>query len=99
VFYRQIKCVIDLNKLIQDAKKNNLINELELLFTAENISNDLANYMTMAIDPNVGHIVKFMETELPTYNQLLKDLQKELEEKLKAFKISLPELFHRIAIE
>ncbi len=99
MFYRQIKCVIDLNKLIQDAKKNNLINELELLFTAENISNDLANYMTMAIDPNVGHIVKFMETELPTYNQLLKDLQKELEEKLKAFKISLPELFHRIAIE
>jgi uncharacterized protein YpbB len=70
-----------------------------LLFAAENISNDLANYMTMAIDPNVGHIVKFMETELPTYNQLLKDLQKELEEKLKALNISLPELFHRIAIQ
>jgi hypothetical protein len=54
--------------------------------------------MTMALDPNVGHIVKFMETELLTYRELLTDLQKELDEKLLASNVSLPELFHKIAI-
>jgi hypothetical protein len=54
--------------------------------------------MTMALDPNVGHIVKFMETELPTYRELLTDLQKELDEKLLASNVSLPQLFHKIAI-
>ncbi len=64
----------------------------------EGISNNLANYMTMAIDPNVGHIVKFMEQELPSFGPLLKQLQVELEDKLNSLKLTLPELFHRIAI-
>jgi hypothetical protein len=54
--------------------------------------------MTMAIDPNVGHIVKFMEQELPSFGPLLKQLQVELEDKLNSLKLTLPELFHRIAI-
>ncbi len=64
----------------------------------EGISNDLANYMTMAIDPNVGHIVKFMEGEIPTYAQRLLNLQKELEFKLASSRLTLPELFHKVAI-
>ena len=54
--------------------------------------------MTMAIDPNVGHIVKFMEQELPSFGPLLKQLQVELDDKLNSLKLTLPELFQRIAI-
>jgi hypothetical protein len=69
-----------------------------IILTDEGISNDLANYMTMAIDPNVGHIVKFMEEEIPTYAQKLLNLQKELELKLASSRLTLPELFHKVAI-
>jgi hypothetical protein len=64
----------------------------------EGISNNLANYMTMAIDPNVGHIVRFMEKEIPTYRKTLADLQEELKKKLNSTGLSLPELFHKVAI-
>jgi hypothetical protein len=54
--------------------------------------------MTMAIDPNIGDIVKFMEKEIPTYRKTLADLQVELQNKLNSSGISLPEMFHKVAI-
>ena len=68
------------------------------MFLVENISNDLANYMTMALDPNVGAMNKFIEKEYPNFNSLMESLRLELDVKLSTFGITLPELFHRIAI-
>jgi len=65
----------------------------------EGISPNLANYMTMALDPNVGHLVSFMREEVPTYDQLLKDLQSELDDKLYSQNLTLIELFHKIAMK
>ena len=68
------------------------------MFLVENISNDLANYMTMALDPNVGAMNKFIEKEYPNFKSLMESLRLELDVKLSTFGITLPELFHRIAI-
>jgi hypothetical protein len=54
--------------------------------------------MTMAIDPNVGHIVSFMEKEIPGYKDMLKELRLELQSKLNTSGVSLPQLFHKVAI-
>ena len=66
--------------------------------TAEGISNNLANYMTMALDPNVGNIVEFMGQEIPSYTLLLQQLQVELDIKLISSGLTLPELFHKVAV-
>ena len=52
----------------------------------------------MALDPNVGHIVKFMEKEIPGYKDLIHNLSAELQSKLNGSKVSLPELFHKVAV-
>ena len=54
--------------------------------------------MTMAIDPNVGHIVKFMEREYHNYNQTLQHLQNQLSDELDSSELTLPQLFEKIAI-
>ena len=54
--------------------------------------------MTMAIDPNVGHIVRFMKQEIPTYTQTIQDLGRDLQLKLQSSGLSLPQLFHKVAI-
>lgn len=54
--------------------------------------------MTMALDPNVGHIVQHMEKVIPTYKETLDGLQVELDEKLRSQKATLLELFHKVAI-
>ena len=69
-----------------------------LLFSVEGISNNLANYMTMALDPNVGAMVNMMEKEYPQFHSLMESLRLELESKLSSSGISLPDLFHRIAV-
>ena len=68
------------------------------MFPVNNISNDLANYMTMALDPNVGAMNEFLEKEYPKFNSMMESLRLELNVKLSTFGITLPELFHRIAI-
>jgi hypothetical protein len=69
-----------------------------VLFLAEGISNNLANYMTMALDPNVDNLVKYMTREIPAYSKLLEQLQLELEIKLLQSKLTVLELFHKVAI-
>jgi hypothetical protein len=44
-------------------------------FLAQGVSNILANYMTMALDPNVAPLVKFMENKVPGYTKQLDQLQ------------------------
>ena len=67
--------------------------------SAEGISNNLANYMTMALDPNVAQLVSYMSKKIPNYETLLKKLQFELELALYTSNISIIDLFHRVAIE
>ncbi len=67
-------------------------------FSEEGISNQLANYMTMALDPNVGHIVKFMEKNIPKYRERLAKLEDELQKQLKSTNSTLVELFHKVAV-
>jgi hypothetical protein len=40
------------------------------IFSEEGVSPSLANYMTMALDPNVGHLVSFMREEIPDYGKV-----------------------------
>jgi hypothetical protein len=65
---------------------------------AEGISNNLANYMTMALDPNVGHLVRYMTRQVPDYPSLLQQLELQLEGKLQSSNISILELFHKVAV-
>ena len=64
------------------------------MYQAVGMSNNLANYMTMALDPNVAHLVKFMNKNVPAYAQLLDQLQEELDIKLIKSKLSIVDLFH-----
>ncbi len=84
--------IISCSEILQWWIKHNLH------FKAEGISNNLANYMTMALDPNVGHLVKYMNREVPAYGQLLDQLQQELDVKLIHSKMSVLDLFHKVAI-
>lgn len=69
------------------------------MYQAVGMSNNLANYMTMALDPNVAHLVKFMNKNVPAYAQLLDQLQEELDIKLIKSKLSIVDLFHKVAIK
>jgi hypothetical protein len=55
--------------------------------------------MTMALDPNVGHLVKYMTREVPAYPILLDRLQEELDRKLNTSNLTILELFHKVAIK
>ena len=59
----------------------------------------MANYMTMALDPNVGHLVKYMTREVSEYGALLDQLQGELDIKLNSSNMTILDLFHKVAIE
>jgi hypothetical protein len=67
-------------------------------FSAEGISNDVANYITMALDPNVGILVRYLSKNVPDYAASLDRLEVELDQKLHDSNITLLELFHRVAI-
>ena len=54
--------------------------------------------MTMALDPNVGHLIKLMEQKIPTYTRHLLTLQLKLQVKLLSSQLTLPKLFHKVAI-
>ena len=54
--------------------------------------------MTMALDPNVDNLVKYMTREIPAYSKLLEQLQMELEIKFLQSKLTVLELFHKVAI-
>lgn len=59
---------------------------------------NLANYMTMALDPNIAHLANHMKNEYSSFENLLYDLNDELDLKLKSDNLTILELFHKVAI-
>jgi hypothetical protein len=49
--------------------QGSMLDTRTIIFLVEGVSPYLANYMTMALDPNVGHLVSFMREEIPNYDQ------------------------------
>ena len=58
----------------------------------------MANYLTMALDPNAGNIHDLMSGQIDHYQEYIMDLEDELQDILLAKNISILDLFHRIAI-
>jgi hypothetical protein len=52
----------------------------------------------MALDPNVGILVRYLSKNVPDYAASLDRLEVELDQKLHDSNITLLELFHRVAI-
>jgi hypothetical protein len=71
---------------------------LSFLKQVEGITNEMANYLTMALDPNSANLYKMMVGQIENYNQRIDKLQEELETILKSKNITIVELFHRIAM-
>ncbi len=67
-------------------------------FTEEGISNEMANYLTMALDPNAANIYELMSKQIPNYREKIMNLEDELDEILISKNISIVNLFHKIAI-
>ena len=74
------------------------IKTFSILISEEDISNELANYMTMTLDLNVANLASYMNRTVPNYDALINELDAQLETKLKASNITILELFHRLAI-
>ena len=58
----------------------------------------MANYLTMALDPNAANIYELMSKQIPNYREKIMNLEDELDEILISKNISIVELFHKIAI-
>ena len=64
----------------------------------EGISNEMANFLTMALDPHAGNIFQLMNHQIPNYQEKILDLEDELDEILQTRNISILQLFQRVAI-
>ena len=58
----------------------------------------MANYLTMALDPNAANIYELMSKQIPNYQEKIMNLEDELDEILISKNISIVNLFHKIAI-
>ena len=58
----------------------------------------MANYLTMALDPNSSNLYKMMSEQIGNYKKRILELQDELDRILKFKNITIVDLFHRIAI-
>lgn len=67
-------------------------------FSAEGLSNDLVNYLSLVFDPNAGHLHQLFSQEIPFYASRIDKAESELQSHLAANKISIIDLFHRISI-
>ena len=67
-------------------------------FLAEGISNEMANYITMALDPNAGHTFALMNEQIENYQKHTTRLEEELETLLNKKNMTIVDLFHKIAI-
>jgi len=68
------------------------------LLIVEGITNEMANYLTMALDPNSSNLYKMMSDQIGNYKKRITELQDELDRILKLKNITIVDLFHRIAI-
>ena len=67
-------------------------------FKEEGISEEMANYLTMALDPSAGGIYELMSRQIFNYKNRIEKLEDELDEILLSKNVTILELFHRIAI-
>lgn len=70
-------------------------------FSEYGIDNDLAGYMTFAVNPNAQRYLKFMEDEdnsTQSVTDRLKQQSKELASILKANNLNILELYHKVAV-
>jgi hypothetical protein len=58
----------------------------------------MANYLTMALDPNAANLFKLLSFQKGNHAQRLEQLELELNRMLKAKNITIVELMKRIAI-
>ena len=58
----------------------------------------MANYLTMALDPNAANIYELMSRQIDNYQERMMELEDELDQILFSRNISIVELFHKIAI-
>ena len=64
----------------------------------EGITNEMANYITMALDPNAGNLYKLMNNQIGNYENKMEILQSELEQILLVRNLTIVDLFHKIAV-
>ncbi len=67
-------------------------------FKEEGISDDMANYITMALDPSAGAIYQLMSRQISNYEDRIAELEDQLDQVLLSKNITILDLFHRIAI-
>jgi len=83
--------------------KNMLIKRIHsLLCVGYNITDRLASYLLMALDPNGGKYIHLMKDIMPEdkYKRLLSSLQEQYEDVMKRYGFaSIVDLFHAIALE
>ena len=58
----------------------------------------MANYITMALDPNAGNLYKLMNNQIGNYEKKMEILQSELEQILLVRNLTIVDLFHKIAV-
>ena len=58
----------------------------------------MANYITMALDPNAGRTYELMSQQIENYQKNITRLEDELETILNNKNITIVDLFHKIAI-
>jgi hypothetical protein len=58
----------------------------------------MANYLTMALDPNAGNIHDLMSGQVDHYQEQMMDLEDELQDILLAKNTTIIDLFYKIAI-
>lgn len=68
------------------------------LMKSQNISDELANYMTMVLDPNVKDFLENIKITHPEYIQVLHQYKNDLDRILKQNQMSLLDLYHKIAV-
>ena len=58
----------------------------------------MANYITMALDPNAGHTFALMNDQIGNYQKNITRLEEELETILRTKNMTIVDLFHKIAL-
>ena len=59
----------------------------------------MANYLTMALDPNAGNLYKLMNNQIGNYKRNIQQLEYELDKILYVRNLTIVDLFHKIAMK
>ena len=70
----------------------------KLPFPVEGISNEMANYLTMALDPNAASLYRLMSFQIGSHAKRMEELENELDKILRTRNITIVDLMKKIAI-